>query len=248
MPPTMPKPPADPPTRESYHHGALRQALIDAAEVLLVEREPEGFSLREVARRSGVSPAAPAHHFGDREGLLAEVAALGFQGLNDELEAARARGGNDPMSRLREQGVAYVRFALHHPGRFRLMFAGASRPHEALQRSGAQAYAALEEGVRGVLAIAPGEQLSAVQRQKLLAIWSVVHGFAHLAMAGQIDRLARGPEATTSAKRSQSRQARSVGGAALARGEQQLDVVLRGVLDQTLMMCAATPPRPALGR
>ena len=67
-----------------YHHGALRQALIDATEALLAEKGADGFSLREVARRAGVSAAAPAHHFGDASGLLTAVATLGFEGLTKE--------------------------------------------------------------------------------------------------------------------------------------------------------------------
>src|SRR5690242_13821494 len=103
--------------RASYHHGALRQALIDATESLLAERGLDGFSLREVARRSGVSPAAPAHHFGDAQGLLTAVATLAFDGLTEALRAGNARGGDDPVARLREQGVGYVGFALRFPGR-----------------------------------------------------------------------------------------------------------------------------------
>src|SRR5688572_4310334 len=104
---------------DSYHHGDLRRALVEATEALLAEKGPEAFSLREVARRAGVSPAAPAHHFGDAGGLLAAVATAGFDGLAAALTAGEAKGGADPRRRLREQGVAYVEFALGHPGRFR---------------------------------------------------------------------------------------------------------------------------------
>ena len=108
--------------RAPYHHGALREALIEATESLLAERGPDGFSLREVARRAGVSPAAPAHHFGDAAGLLTAVATLGFAGLTEALERGHALGGGDPRAALRGQGMEYVAFALRHPGRFRLMF------------------------------------------------------------------------------------------------------------------------------
>src|SRR5262249_21793367 len=74
------------PPREAYHHGALRESLLEAAEGLLAERGLAGFSLREVARRSGVSPAAPAHHFGDSAGLLNAVAIQAFEGLRAALE------------------------------------------------------------------------------------------------------------------------------------------------------------------
>ena len=126
---------------DRYHHGDLRQALIDATEALLAERGPDGFSLREVARRAGVSPAAPAHHFGDAAGLLTAVSALAFEGLTQALREGDARGGDDPLARLREQGVGYIGFALRYPGRFRLMFRGAVlREDDPLKQTAGQAF------------------------------------------------------------------------------------------------------------
>jgi len=183
------------PRREAYHHGALREALIEATEGLLAERGTEGFSLREVARRSGVSPAAPAHHFGDAEGLLTAVATHAFEGLTAALQAGNQRGGSDPVARLREQGLGYVGFALRYPGRFGLMFrAGAKgvRKDEALGRSAGAAFGVLEEGVRLLLGVPAPQPLSPAHWQALLATWSVVHGFAHLALAGQFDHVVQG--------------------------------------------------------
>ncbi len=184
-------------SRQNYHHGDLRQTLIDATEQLLAERGPEGFSLREVARRSGVSPAAPAHHFGDSEGLLAAVATTAFEALFVEIEAGRARGGDDPVARLREQGVGYVRFALRYPGRFKLMFRSGLRPDVALSQAAHSAYVALEDSVRALLGKAEGAPLDAAARQAFWSIWSVVHGFAHLALAGQFDARPEGYGATS---------------------------------------------------
>jgi AcrR family transcriptional regulator len=181
---------AAPAPREAYHHGDLRAALIEASEALLAERGPEGFSLREVARRSGVSPAAPAHHFGDSQGLLTAVATLAFDGLTAALEAGNARGGTDALARLREQGVGYVGFALAHPGRFGVMFSAAVRKDEALQHSACAAFNVLEDGVRRLLGV-PGEApLAPAHWGALVATWSVVHGFAHLALAGRFEALA----------------------------------------------------------
>jgi AcrR family transcriptional regulator len=181
--------------RDTYHHGDLRHTLIDATEALLAERGAQGFSLREVARRSGVSPAAPAHHFGDAQGLLTAVATLAFDGLTAALEAGNARGGDDPVARLREQGVGYVGFALGYPGRFALMFRDADHAaDEALQRSGQAAFRVLENGVRDLYGLAADAPLALTHWNTLLAIWSVVHGFAHLAIAGQFDRLAPGTD------------------------------------------------------
>ncbi len=176
--------------RQTYHHGSLRQALIDTTESLLAERGVEGFSLREVARRSGVSPAAPAHHFGDAEGLLTAVATLAFDGLTEALEAGNTRGGDDPVARLREQGIGYVGFAVRYPGRFGLMFRCGRRADPDLERSGRSAFAVLENGVRDLFGVPRGRALNEQQSAALMSIWSVVHGFAHLALAGQFDKRA----------------------------------------------------------
>lgn len=174
--------------RASYHHGTLRQALIDATESLLAERGLDGFSLREVARRSGVSPAAPAHHFGDAQGLLTAVATLAFDGLTEALQAGNVRGGDDPVARLREQGVGYVGFALRFPGRFRLMFGPCNQEDEGLSLSARAAFTVLENGVRDLFGVAHGQPLAPPQTAALLSIWSAVHGFAHLLIGGQLDQ------------------------------------------------------------
>ena len=175
------------PRRDGYHHGALREALIEAAEAVLAERGLEGFSLREVARRSGVSPAAPAHHFGDADGLLEAVATLAFDGLTAALEAGNVRGAADPVARLREQGVGYVEFALRHPGRFGVMFRSGVPKGPALQQSGQAAFMALERGVRDLYGLTASAPLAPAQWHALLSLWSVVHGFANLTLAGQFD-------------------------------------------------------------
>jgi AcrR family transcriptional regulator len=180
--------------REAYHHGALRDALIAATEALIAERGAAGFSLREVARRSGVSPAAPAHHFGDAAGLLAAVAKLAFDQLTEALEAGNLRGGDDPLERLCEQGVGYVGFALDWPGRFSLMFrSDLVDKDEALATSARAAYRVLEDGIRDLYGMPQGATLDTAQLHALRATWSMVHGFAHLMLAGQFDgQLPRG--------------------------------------------------------
>lgn len=180
------------PPRGAYHHGALREALIDASETLLAERGVEGFSLREVARRSGVSPAAPAHHFGDATGLLTAVATLAFDGLTAALQAGNARGKTDPIARLREQGVGYVSFALRYPGRFGLMFRADIARDATLEARAQASFAVLESGVRALYGVAEATSLDPVQWNALLSLWSVVHGFAHLALAGKFEVFAPG--------------------------------------------------------
>jgi AcrR family transcriptional regulator len=171
-----------------YHHGALREALIEATETLLAERGPDGFSLREVARRAGVSPAAPAHHFGDAAGLLTAVATIGFAGLTEALERGDARGGGDPRAALREQGLEYVRFALRHPGRFRLMFRSQQLHDEpALLAQADAAFEVLARGVRRLWGVPDAAAMRPQHWQAVLGLWSLVHGTAHLAIAGKFD-------------------------------------------------------------
>lgn len=175
-----------------YHHGALREALIRATESLLAERGAEAFSLREVARRAGVSPAAPAHHFGDAAGLLTAVATSGFEALSAALEAGDASGGSDARAALRGQGLAYVRFALQHPGRFRLMFRqGQLRDDDAVLAAHAMAaFEVLARGVRRVFGLAEASQMDEQHWNAVTALWSLVHGYAHLAIGGKFQRLA----------------------------------------------------------
>src|SRR5688500_2486514 len=111
--------PADSAPQDRYHHGDLRAALIRAADEILAEHGVEGFSLREAARRAGVSPAAPTHQFRGSAGTLLDVAGVAFDGLTRHLQVGEA---GPPTQRLWKQGVGYVRFALTPPGRFHLMF------------------------------------------------------------------------------------------------------------------------------
>ena len=179
-------------TERPYHLGDLKEKLIVATEALILERGVDGFSLREVARRAGVSPAAPSHHFGDARGLLAEVAYLGFRDFADALAAADARG-TDPASRLYEQGLAYVSFALRHPARFTLMFRQSAfgGGHAGLLTESARAFSILENAIRAATGTARDTQLSPDGFGLLLATWSIVHGFSHLALEGQLDRAAK---------------------------------------------------------
>ena len=106
---------------KSYHHGDLPAALRAATAELITERGPTGFSLREVARRAGVSHAAPAHHFGSSKGLLTSVATEGFQTLVDAF--TEVFDIEDPVERLRAMGKAYVNTAVDYPGHFGVMCA-----------------------------------------------------------------------------------------------------------------------------
>ena len=161
-----------PPTRP-YHHGDLRQAVLTAAIAVLGESGPTQLSLRDLARRAGVSHAAPAHHFGDKAGLLTAVAAQGYQLLADTLTAARQRSAD-----FLEVGVAYVRFAVDHRAHFEVMFRPdlyhPDDPEVATARQ--RAADALYRGVRSVAATGRGPDIPLAG----VAAWSLVHGFATL--------------------------------------------------------------------
>ena len=170
----------DPPAR-TYHHGALRRALLEAAEAVIAERGVDGFSLRETARRAGVSPAAPAHHFGDARGLLTALATEAFRKFADALAAADV--GSDRVERARSQGLAYVRFALSEPAKFDLMwrYGLVDRDNPDLAQAGRRAFSVLDEVVRpGMTRPGPGDPSVAAS----IAAWSMVHGFARLALDG----------------------------------------------------------------
>jgi AcrR family transcriptional regulator len=174
--------------RTAYHHGDLRQQLILAAEEILKERGVQGFTLREAARRAGVSPAAPAHHFKDARGLLTEVALLGFREFAQDLAAADRAGGTDAAQRLKLQGRAYVSFALKHPARFQLMFL-----HDKHDMNNAEfavvskhAFEILQGAIHAATRTPADSPLSAQSYGFLLATWSIVHGFSHLALGGEL--------------------------------------------------------------
>lgn len=182
-------------TVKPYHHGDLRDALIAAGEEVLAERGVAGFSLRETARRAGVSPAAPAHHFGDARGLLTAIATLGFKGLSEALEAANAAGGDDRTARVLAQGHAYVHYAMARPARFDLMWQRELLNHDDpdFQQEGFAAFALLYELVTDTKIDICDMHDSAKQIDpRVIATWSVVHGFAGLARQGAFDPNAPG--------------------------------------------------------
>src|SRR3954463_13726034 len=107
----------EPVTERSYHHGSLRQAVIDAAVAEVEAVGASAVSMREIARRAGVSHAAPAHHFGDKTGIFTAIATEGFW-----LACAAIGPAADGPGGFLRGGVAYVVFALAHPGHFEVMF------------------------------------------------------------------------------------------------------------------------------
>lgn len=166
-----------------YHHGDLPAALVESAAVVLAERGPTQFSLREVARRAGVSHAAPSHHFGDSRGLLSAVASEGFQTLADNMNQATANI-EDPVERLRACGRAYMETAQKYPGHYAVMMADecTDPDHAELQVSGANAFAALLDTVE-LLRDTLRPDLDVPATATLL--WAGVHGLVELLPHGE---------------------------------------------------------------
>lgn len=165
--------------RQSYHHGDLRAALLSAAEEELAERGMEAFSLRSVAKRAGVSHAAPAHHFGDAQGLLTALAAEGFRHFLAAQAAREAVADKDPASQLVAAGLGYVDFAMARPTIFRLMWQS-NRPDFNDAELGSAARAAFQHLVDQALA-AGGRSVA-----DEAAAWAMAHGLADLLAAGRL--------------------------------------------------------------
>lgn len=169
--------------RGAYHHGDLRNALLAAAADLLEERGPEGLSLREVARRCGVSQTAPYRHFATREALLVALAADAFRAFASRL-SQEAAGAAGPAARLCALGRGYVAFALENPEKLRLMFGPLSSQKDAsedLAEAARAAFALVEDATAACLA-EPGSRRDIDLAAATLGAWAVVHGLAHLAI------------------------------------------------------------------
>lgn len=173
--------------KQTYHHGDLRQALIDAALELVVEKDVSSLSLREVARRVGVSHTASYRHFADKQALLAAVAEEGFQVLSHYLEEAVQQPTPDPLKRLEAAGIAYVRYAIEHSSHYRVMFGAYpanKQTHPSLADASTQAFMVL------VNAIVEGQKAGVVRLGEPVqlgwAAWALVHGLAMLLIDGRL--------------------------------------------------------------
>jgi AcrR family transcriptional regulator len=174
--------------KRGYHHGDLRRELLDASLAIIQEGGLDSFSLRDVARRAGVSPAAPYHHFATKTELLAALAGEGFAGLAAAMTAARqAEADGSAGDRLRAIGEAYVRYALEHPAHFRLMFRSPVSEAHVAGEPADDGFAILLDAVREVSAL-PGVADAASQPALVLLAWSIVHGAASLVLDGPLAR------------------------------------------------------------
>ncbi|MCK1394877.1 TetR-like C-terminal domain-containing protein [Bradyrhizobium sp. 1] len=183
-----------------YHHGALREALLEAAERVLERDGLSGLTLRAVAREAGVSHAAPTHHFGDLTGLLSELAAVGFRQFNAAM-ASSCDAATTPLARALARPKAYVAYAQAHPGMYGIMFRTErldySRP--SLNEAAEASFAGLANAI-GMMRQEQisGDALTLNQGAAIARAWSMVHGFTMLLLDGRLeDILGRLPEGTT---------------------------------------------------
>lgn len=188
------------PTR-TYHHGDLRNALIEAGMAALAQHDASALSLRALARELGVSANAAYRHFADKDALLSALATEGFQRFAAEQAASALEPGGQPghATDALASGLRYVHFAQRHPGLFRLMFGrflhGSQDP--ALQAAAMAAFGQLlaqsrPEGAR----LDPPDEATLM---RALAKWSLVHGLSHLLLEGQLGLFGTQPDALVKA-------------------------------------------------
>ncbi|HZB50007.1 MAG TPA: TetR/AcrR family transcriptional regulator, partial [Mycobacteriales bacterium] len=174
-------------TRASYHHGDLRRALLDEAHAELSRHGEGGLSVRDLARRVGVSPSAPLRHFPSRDHLLDALAAEGFAALTARLRATAPPGDGTAAERLAALATAYVAFAVSRPELYRLM---TGRPKQSWAATGLAV--AAEEAfavLTGELAAGQrsGELVAADVEELAVGIWAQAHGLARLVTDGALD-------------------------------------------------------------
>jgi AcrR family transcriptional regulator len=171
----------DPRRPRAYHHGNLKEVLLEAARKLIEQHGPVGFSLTEAARLAGVSPAAPYRHFRDRDALLAEVARNGFERFAAKLDAAWNNGVPTPLSAFETLGRAYLAFAREEPASYTVMFeAGLGPGEDATVKSAAdRAFNVLQRAAAALCQALPPDRRPPL-RLMSLHIWAISHGVADL--------------------------------------------------------------------
>lgn len=178
------------PRRAAYHHGDLRNALLDAAEAELTEKGVEGFSLRGVAKRAGVSHAAPAHHFHDTSDMLTALATIGSERLKHCMVQRQAETDGSPRARFIASGVGYIEFAIANPALFKLMF-GSDKPDMADEHLRLKSSSAFMVLVNDVATLTGKDPMADEEGMlEVASAWSIVHGLSTLVNANRIGFLA----------------------------------------------------------
>jgi AcrR family transcriptional regulator len=175
------------PARRTYHHGDLKNALLDTALEQIARNGVRALSLRDVARRAGVSHTASYRHFPSKESLLAAIAEQGFRRLGESMRIAMLAHADDSVAALQATGVAYVEFGVAYPDHLQIMVGG-HIAHEAnypaLVAASKEAYELLTSIVREGLR--SGELRGSDERSITLAAWALVHGLAQLIAGGRL--------------------------------------------------------------
>jgi AcrR family transcriptional regulator len=179
----------------AYHHGDLRRVLLETAVKVIDSEGVSALSLQALARRAGVSSGAPYHHFESREQLLAAIASQGFELLSAAMRGATAEADDDAAAQLCALGRGYIRFALAHPGHFRVMFRAELQAQRAPEPAGEDGFEMLRLAVvrcQDDGLAAPGDPMPLI-----LAAWTCVHGAAALWIDGSLrnQTIAADPEA-----------------------------------------------------
>jgi AcrR family transcriptional regulator len=167
--------------KRGYHHGNLREALVEAAVQLIAQHGPAGFTVAEAARLAGVSPGAPYRHFRDAEALLAEVALRGFERFAEALSRAWGNGSPDPVRAFEAMGRAYLDFARREPAYYAAMFETRIAPeaHPGLMLASDRAFGVLRDATERLIARLPeGQRPPGLM--VALHVWSMCHGIASL--------------------------------------------------------------------
>jgi len=189
-----------PKRKSTYHHGDLKEALIAAGEAVLAERGLQGFTLRECARRAGVSHAAPKHHFGDVRGLLTEIAARGFTRLTRRLRTKLRAAGEDLDAQFLATAEAYLGFADAHPEHFRVMFRSdlVDACSKTLIGAAQETFTELtnvihrQHGEPDIDVGSLGKSMTSTHILNDIVVgWSYIHGLAHLKAEGQLAMIPR---------------------------------------------------------
>jgi len=179
------------PAKAQYHHGDLRQALIDATRSLVAERGAENFSLADACRLAGVTTAAPYKHFRDKQEILEAIVEQGYENLAAETMAATVAAGEGTLAGMIAMGQAYVNFAREQPAVFRLMFGQnpAIKRAEDVEETGR---ACLRNVIAQVALYCERQKLAGDARVIALELWTFVHGAACLLIDADYEKVAPG--------------------------------------------------------
>ena len=172
--------------KKAYHHGNLKEALVSAGLAILSEKGIEGLSLRNVAKKVGVSHAAPYNHFPNKQALLAAMSTAGHEQLHQAMSGAFENAKRTSADTLAEVVWAYLQFALVDPGRFKLMFSGAleeERDHPAFLEVSRKNISLLEEII--IYCQNKGEVAEGRVATIAIRLWSLAHGFTYLVLENQ---------------------------------------------------------------